>query len=819
MGKVHMDDRRLPRAVHPERLESPAPVAGAAVATNPPALLWPAKKAKTVRYSVRLSQSRRFPRRTTIVAEGLRWAVFNPHSQLASGTWYWQYGVSVRGRKATWSELMQFEVPGSACVLETPQAPEIVAACPCGHPRLWLQAHELEAFRKRVAGSGEAARFRRQAVRFLGGSLRDDHEPPAKGNTEHEIWSYRKWASKALAGEVSTSIQWLAPAYLISGDERFGREAVRRGLHVARWDPKGFTAPGASDFADGSCMRVLGQVYDSCHNLLTGDERKLMRNAMRVRGSRFYERSVNNLETRVFSAHVWQHILLEFAEVAFATLGEIPDAEEWASFIYEVWVARVPLLGGHDGGWANGNNYFGSNAETLLSIPSLFGRLGGVDLFQHPWYRNAPEFAFYTWPPGSGQDGFGDGGEKGGSPPHNRLALARYLGGKFQDPHAAWYAKASVEGEDLKLSPMIMWELLRADGERPPRPRPPRGLPQAGAFRDVGVVAMHTNLADTPRNTMVAFRSSPYGSFNHMHANQNSFHILLGGKRVFQNSGYYICYNDEHWRGWYKHTRGHNTVLIDGRGQTFGAEGYGWVARFLDGRRISYCLGDASQAYGDAGLTRFRRHLVFLRPGTVMVYDDLEADHDAEWTWLLHSDRRMSVAGQARRLQLRTAAVQARVDVLGSDALQLSVDDRFDPPALNWRGRKWGGRVPREYPRQWHAKGSPAASSKGYRFLAVIQVHATGESALLCDLESEGGETRVGDWRVEAELDPTRKACLTVRHRNGKTALAADRASLRVGKKVYRSRPNTSVLVEVSGREPRVQRFSDEFPDALQPNP
>ena len=66
---------------------------------------------------------------------------------------------------------------------------------------------------------------------------------------------------------------------------------------------------------------------------------------------------------------------------------------------------------------------------------------------------------------------------------------------------------------------------------------------------------------------MVAFRSSPYGAFNHMHACQNGFNILYGGERLFSNSGYYLTYGDAHFKGWYTATRGHNSVLIDDQGQ------------------------------------------------------------------------------------------------------------------------------------------------------------------------------------------------------------------------------------------------------------
>ena len=224
-------------AIHPMQRVSASPAEGSRVWSNPPPLLWPAEEGKTVRYSVRLSQSSRFPKRSTVQADGLRWALFNPHRKLPPGTWYWQYGVSKRGRAPVWSEVFAFEISRSARVSETPTAAEMVAACPEAHPRLWLTSEEVDALRRRLKGSEEAARFARQAETYLGEELADDAEPPPKGESEYQVRTYRRWASKALAGNIAGSMQWLVPAYLMTGDGRFGREAVRRGVHVAGWDP------------------------------------------------------------------------------------------------------------------------------------------------------------------------------------------------------------------------------------------------------------------------------------------------------------------------------------------------------------------------------------------------------------------------------------------------------------------------------------------------------------------------------------------------------------------------------------------------------
>jgi hypothetical protein len=356
----------------------------------------------------------------------------------------------------------------------------------------------------------------------------------------------------------------------------------------------------------------------------------------------------------------------------------------------------------------------------------------------------------YTWPPGSGPDGFGDGCERRQLAPLSRLAFADVLGRRFDDPYADWYVRESLKslGASLQNDDSQRWHRLRFSDDSEAPVRSSFDLPQARLFGDIGVVAMHTDLANTAKNLMVAFRSSPFGSFNHAHADQNSFNILFGGERLFSNSGYYIGYGDDHFKGWYIHSRGHNTVLIDNKGQSTGTpNAYGQVIRYLHDESITYCLGDASNAYGDAGLTLFRRHVALLRPSTVVIYDELEANHRAQWSWLLHCEERISADAANNRLDATTSTARSRVDFFAATALNFNVHNRFDPPALNWRKRTSGGKLV-EYPDQWHVAVSPTAKAAKMRYLAVVQV-----------LDREGTLRRVGRCAVGRCATLRRRRC------------------------------------------------------------
>jgi len=807
------------QAIHPARRIEASPTNNRLVAVNPPPLLWPVTSGNDVRYQVRLAQDVHFPSKTMIEANDLRWAMFNAHQELADGTWYWQVGAIRRPRAdVEWSPVHQFEVDGSARTFVTPSAEEMIANVPEKHPRILVSPEDLSRLREKLRGTDTLKGYVRSAERFVGRTVRgvEGALPSTRGKSEFEAKNFAKWASKGYAAQLLGEIKSLTVAYVATGDERFGREAIKRGVLVASFDPAGPTSRRVSDFADGSCMEAMALVYDSCYALLSEPERKQLRDGMVARAVPWFTGQMNNLESRVFSAHIWQHILQQTTEVALALHGDVPEAELWLTYVYEVWQARVPLLGGEDGGWANGINYFGTNFKALLEIPTLLERFSGADFFNHPWYRNTIYYQLYAWPPGSASDGFGDGAERTAPPSSSRAMFLYFLGRRFQDPAALWYARQIVGDRNLDslLPPMLLFDrILREPSSELPKPALADDMPQARAFRDVGLVTMHTNLAKTNDNLMLAFRASPYGSFNHMHSDQNSLNILWGGERLFSGSGYYIGYGDDHFKHWYTHTRGHNTIMIDGKGQVRGTEGYGWVARYLHGRQITYCTGDASNAYGDAGLTKFRRHVAFLRPDIVVIYDDLQADHAAEWSWLLHSPGKIVANADRQRLLATTDNARAQVDLYGSDALNIALTDQFDPPALNWRNKTSGGKTI-DYPNQWHATAVPEEKSNTARFLAVFQIKDGGRVSIDAPVPLKDGRIRVGDWWISAALRSSEPASLLIERAGGGATLAVDCPAVSVGESEYELSKSESLLVEDA--DGIVRRCGDEVPDAAQ---
>lgn len=136
--------------------------------------------------------------------------------------------------------------------------------------------------------------------------------------------------------------------------------------------------------------------------------------------------------------------------------GQLKDADKWLTYAYELWLARAPVLGGSEGGWLEGIFYFRINMETLLGIPMIIKDYTGYDFInKNKWYTNNAYWMYYSFPPGSSADGFGDNVETLFSPGLYYLAYADALSRLTGSRMAAAYAEKIEKTEKIKLTDVI----------------------------------------------------------------------------------------------------------------------------------------------------------------------------------------------------------------------------------------------------------------------------------------------------------------------------------------------------------------------------
>ena len=778
-------------AIHPRMRQEAYPSKGKRVTMNPVSFLWPVAEGKNISYSLRISQDPSFPAGQTISVARLKWAMYNTHRALAEGTWYWQYQINQKGSPARVSEIYQFEISSDADVLETPTIAEFLTIVhQHKHPRMFIPAEQIPAFQAKNKGNKEATRIIAEATKNLNQPL--IVEAPTRPRDTTGVVGFEKkvllrFMYHRFGEVVRQPIETQALAYLLTGDERFAKEALRQALHISKMDPKGPATQ--EDFNSASAMLAMATAYDVAHDLMNETEKEQLKKAIRVRGDHFFRSYANRFEAHSMDNHVWQHTLRRFFMTAIAMSGELEGADQWLAYTYEVWCSRFPILGGKDGGWHDGSSYYQVNFQTFIMMPFMLKNLTGVDFFDLPWYKNAGKFLLYSFPKNSYSTGFGDGFEAMLKPNKKYIAYADALAREVNDPIARAYANHLVNNDLNKLEQDKDFRLYRLLTTKSATDTPVAdldSLEKSAYFPDAGFALMHTHMSKTRRNLMLSFFSVPFGATGHAHAGHNGFTLSYGGKQLFGASGYYSNFNDPHTLKHYR-TRGHNTILADQKSMLIGENGYGWIPRYANTEALTYALGDASHAFGEMtsefwldrmdkskvaysaengfgnpGVSRFRRHISLLRPNVVVIYDELEADQPISWTWLLHSYQNMKLKGKV--LWGENEFAQAQVHLFSSDnKLSTQITNEYFEPAVNWKKKPVNGKI--EYDKNWHALFNTKGKSKKMRFLAIIKVDDKKNEAI--EPKVNKNEIRVKGWTIRAELDVNKAPRLEISNKKG----------------------------------------------------
>ena len=143
------------------------------------------------------------------------------------------------------------------------------------------------------------------------------------------------------------------------------------------------------DFNASTMLSLSSLAYDSFYNLLDEPQKQTLLKEIKKRGSEFYASYNNHLENHIADNHVWQMTLRIFTFAAFSVYGDLPEADIWADYCYNLWLARFPGLN-KDGAWHNGDSYFTVNTRTLIEVPYFYTTVTGFNFFNDPWYQVPP---------------------------------------------------------------------------------------------------------------------------------------------------------------------------------------------------------------------------------------------------------------------------------------------------------------------------------------------------------------------------------------------------------------------------------------------
>ena len=344
-------------------------------------------------------------------------------------------------------------------------------------------------------------------------------------------------------------------------------------------------------------------------------------------------------------------------------------------------------------------------------------------------------------------------------------------------------------------------------------------LSEGAFFPDVGVAYFNSNRKDIENNLRVSIKSSPMGPLAHTHAEHNTFNIAYKGKRLFYNSGYRPWMGAPHTLAWYKHTQGHNGILVDQHGQPYDSGAYGFLPRFIEGNQLIYAVGDASHAYqahelspkarkdntpNDMEVKHFRRHYLLLKPNIVVVYDEMEAHKPVDWSWLIHNYHGLKINDVDQTVETTYEDRGGKVSLYGSTPLDREVTDQFSVVPKNFLRKKdaYGNLL--TYDNHWHFKATTQKKQEKMRFLAIIQVSDDLKYKEISRMGA-GDVFEIEGWKINAQMDTNKSAKISIERKDGQLKFSSHTEPLN----------QLSKLIENVNGKTVVKTAKDQYPKSI----
>jgi hypothetical protein len=707
------------------------PAEGALASTNPVSFVWiPVSGAVT--YQVQVATDPNFTAHNTQTYSNIDLNIFTPSIVMdTEPTYYWRVrGLSSSGVELPWSDTRSFRYDLDAVELPLPELKEVRSRVPSEHPRLFVTAQTLSDWQaKRKADPLLQVLWKdlfAQATIDMLSPL--PSEPPNcrdGGVFDANVWSQ----ANSITNKAIGTMERLAFAYLLTEDPQIGQAARRWILHIASWDPDGSTGPRINDESSRPLLVKLARAYTWAYNALTPEDRAVVRQVAQIRGAEAY-RIVKNrpYEAYPFDSHNTGSLPL-IGEVAIAFLGEIPEAEVWFDYIVRIVHAIYPIWGGRDGGWSEGHAYWNTGMDRAFGFMDALKVVTDLDLYKLPFFQKTGDFKLLTQPPYSKIGPFGDHADT--APNSTSGASMAHLAAVYQNPHYQWYANAIGSPVEMGVMGFIRAYLYdRTDLKGVP----PVDPPTSAHFRGVGWTVFHRDyLAPQNERIQFMFKSSPYGSYSHSMADQNSFTLEAFGEPLAISSGYRPWYGSVHHLGWTKTTQAHNAILVNGQGQeTQSLAAKGEIIGYLGGQSFSYTAGDAQAAYGSNLLEKYVRHVVYLRPDLFIIYDDLKAPKASNFSWLFHAYHKSALYPSGEGFALNAPQADLQVKLWSNSTLTYSQTDQFAVPLDQ----------PMNKPVQWHLTATTTQSSNEAYFLSLLQPLQKGQPS---EIEAESITIAAGE--------------------------------------------------------------------------
>lgn len=680
MAQLHIGDTSLlpdDPTTHYSRAVNYAPGDGEEVDLNPPRFRWryhPTVPGEGGDYTFRFQIARDAAFKNLIHDINTPFNFYNTLAPFEGrGPLYWRIGYREGASDSVihWSETRSFTLAPNAQVwdrssLANPDFSNL------GHPRLLFTQKNLPDLRHILQANPDSraifARMQADANLVL-----------------QTLWWQNGLPANDLAPapekyyQIAGKLALVAFVYRITGDVKYAR-VKDLALAFARYEKGGLSSPeGAGGEKDANedatqATEFLALLYDWLHADLTEAERKTFIHSLDWRIESFvydFSWKRNHNGTRPAYVHGGSlsvtgasHAFEGFFDTFPASLA-IYEHSEVARTCFHLGVnfmAGVGSAHGFSEGWNEGPGYANSKwAWQINAMSYLDGIFPDYGVGQNPWLLRTGEFLRLQTPVGLKHAPWGHGSNRASYYENGHLRGYRKLAfltgdGRFL---ANWEAYGGTPDRRLDR-PWIeaAFPLWRK------KPAPVVAEDHIRAFPRSGWVMAMSGPPNDPntyaKGLGMVFCCRPRGGYSHSFASDNSFHLFGYGQDLSHGAGA-APYGD----AVSYHSMSHNTILVDGLGQLQhrSRQDVPVIARLIayrDTAEVTYWCGDATLAYPREPreprhwwgrldeiyeqkdvrhLTRFNRHVLFVRQKYFVILDDLEAAKPASFTWLYHIEK------------------------------------------------------------------------------------------------------------------------------------------------------------------------------------
>ena len=334
------------------------------------------------------------------------------------------------------------------------------------------------------------------------------------------------------------------------------------------------------------------------------------------------------------SMNIYSDVVIAGGTVGLA-FPDLPEARDWIELATGEldWQLDNAVW---DGAWNESPRYQAHVLKTAGLYFQSLKRRTGVDMFQHPTYQAMLDWLvrFETPPdraagntlgraagvaliPGIGDSSWTEvplglcamfAPQYAQNDPHfaARLMWAWNRGGR---PYDGAYGGDGLEWARVLINPLLTGE--------------PQSL-GSDSSAGKGYVVMRGGV-DEPDEVWFLLRCGRRTLAGHDHADWNAFNLYAFGYPLALDAGSGIYSQPEH-KAWHDKAIAHNTVVFGGRSQE---RRDGKILTFVTRPEADYSVSDASVP---AGVEKFDRHVLFVKPDYFVIWDEIKARERAAWT-------------------------------------------------------------------------------------------------------------------------------------------------------------------------------------------